>query len=61
MSSERVIIFLSENNSLNLSKTDVFTFEIFFKIKDLSLKIADNINPGLNSIFKPIILLLLSS
>ena len=54
MSSERVNIFLSENNSLNLSKTEVFTFEIFFNIKDLSLKMADNINPGLKSIFRSI-------
>ena len=54
VSSDKVSIFLSENNSLNLSNTEVLTLEMFFIIKDLSLKIAFKIKPGLKSIFKSI-------
>ena len=40
----------AENNSLNLSNSDVWISDKFFNNKDLSLKIAFNIKPKLNSI-----------
>ena len=50
ISSTKVRLCFPENNSLNLSKTMVFTWGISFNIRDFLFKIADSINPGLNSI-----------
>ena len=45
------VIVKPENNSLNLSNSDIGISDKFFKSKDLSSKIAFKINPKLNSIF----------
>ena len=50
ISSTKVKLCFPENNSLNLSNTIVLTCGISFSMRDFLLSIADNINPGLNSI-----------